>query len=94
MISFMANPIHAIEIRGEVAYGDFEWTADNFAGFYYDIDDNIGTEKLTTIITEGNKLQEPCGIVYTTTTQRKDFDYEDWGFYNVIGFQAKKYFAG
>ncbi|MDD4161735.1 MAG: S-layer protein domain-containing protein [Methanothrix sp.] len=82
------------EIRGQVATGDFVWTAKNFAGFYYDIDDDLGTETLTTTITEGNKLQEPNGIAYTTTVQKNDFDFEDWGFYNVIGFQANKYFAG
>ena len=71
-----------------------EWTAQNFAGFYYDIDDNLGTEKIITTITEGNKLQEPNGVTYTTTVQKNDFDFADWGFYNVIGFQANKYFAG
>jgi S-layer protein (TIGR01567 family) len=82
------------EIRGQAATGNFEWTAQNFAGFYYDIDDDLGTEKLTTTITEGNNLQEPDGIVYTTTVQKNDFAFADWGFYNVIGFQANKYFAG
>ncbi len=83
-----------LEIRSQVANSNFEWSAQNFAGFYYDIDDDLGTEKLTTSITEGNKLQEPYGVTYTTTAQKNDFDFEDWGFYNVIGFQANKYFAG
>ncbi len=82
-----------IEIRGQVATGNFEWTADNFAGFYYDIDDDLGTETLTTTITEGNKLEEPNGITYTTTAQKNDFDFEDWGYYNVIGFLGQRYFA-
>ena len=82
------------EVRGQVATGNFEWNAQNFAGFYYDIDDDLGTEKITTTITEGNKLQEPNGVAYTTTVQKNDFDFADWGFYNVIGFQANKYFAG
>ncbi|MFA6372906.1 MAG: S-layer protein domain-containing protein [Methanothrix sp.] len=86
--------INTCEIRGQITTGNFEWTAQNFAGFYYDIDDDLGTEKLTTTITEGNKLQEPTGITYTTTVQKNDFDFENWGFYNVIGFQANKYFAG
>ncbi|MFZ2472149.1 MAG: S-layer protein domain-containing protein [Methanothrix sp.] len=89
-----ADDSNGLEIRGQVATGNFEWTARNFAGFYYDIDDDLGTEKLTTLITEGNKLQEPSGITYTTTVQKNDFDFADWGFYNVIGFQANKYFAG
>ncbi len=53
-----------------------------------------GTETLTTTITEGNKLQEPNGVTYTTTAQKNDFEFEDWGCYNVIGFLAEKYFAG
>jgi len=89
-----AMVVGAVEIRGQVATGNFEWTAQNFAGFYYDIDDNLGTEKITTTVTENNKLQEPNGIVYTTTVQKNDFDFADWGFYNVIGFQANRYFAG
>jgi hypothetical protein len=40
-ISFMAIPIPAVEIRSSVATdwfnnGSFVWTADDFAGFYYD----------------------------------------------------------
>jgi S-layer protein (TIGR01567 family) len=82
-----------VKICGQVATGNFEWNAQNFAGFYYDIDDNLGTEKITTTITDG-KLLEPTGIVYNTTTQKKDFDFADWGFYNVIGFLGDRYFAG
>jgi len=92
--AMVVGAVDSVEIRGQVATGNFEWTADNFAGFYYDIDDDLGTETLTTTITEGNKLQEPNGITYTTTAQKNDFDFEDWGYYNVIGFQANQYFAG
>jgi S-layer protein len=81
------------EIRGEVVTGDFTWISQNFAGFYYDIDDNIGTEQKTTTITEGNKLQEPTGIQYTTTAQPKAFEFVDWGYFNIIVFIGKPYFA-
>ncbi|HPT19439.1 MAG TPA: S-layer protein domain-containing protein, partial [Methanothrix sp.] len=92
--AMVVGAVDTVEIRGQVATGNFEWSAQNFAGFYYDIDDDLGTEKITTSITEGNKLQEPNGIAYTTTAQKNDFDFDAWGFYNVIGFQANKYFAG
>ncbi|MDD4448043.1 MAG: S-layer protein domain-containing protein, partial [Methanothrix sp.] len=36
----------------------------------------------------------PSGVTYTTTVQKNDFDFADWGFYGVIGFQANKFFAG
>ena len=93
-IVHVGESVDFVEIRGQVATGDFEWNAQNFAGFYYDIDDDLGTEKIITTITEGNKLQEPNGIAYTTTVQKNDFDYAEWGFFNVIGFQANAYFAG
>jgi S-layer protein (TIGR01567 family) len=82
------------QIRGSVATADFTWNPQNFAGFYYDIDDDVGTEQLTTTITEGNKLVEPTGIQYTTTAQKQAFKFKPWGFYNVIGFNAAPYFAG
>jgi S-layer protein (TIGR01567 family) len=92
----VVGAVDLVEIRGQVATGDFTWTPQNFAGFYYDIDDDIGTESLTTTITEGNKLSgdAPYGVKYVSTAQQKEFEFEDWGTYNVIGFMAKKYFAG
>ncbi|MCJ7444695.1 MAG: S-layer protein, partial [Methanotrichaceae archaeon] len=82
------------EIRGTVATSDFIWNPQNFAGFYYDMNDNIGTEHITATITEENKLQEPSGIVYSTAAQRTAFKFEGWGYYNVIGFMAEPYLAG
>jgi S-layer protein (TIGR01567 family) len=85
-----------VEIRGTVATGTNTWNADNFAGFYYDIDDNIKTEEITVTVDEGKKVSGdvPRGVVYKTTATADDFDFEDWGSYNVIGFLAEKYFAG
>jgi S-layer protein (TIGR01567 family) len=82
------------EVRGSIATGDFEWNPQNFAGFFYDIDDKLGTETLRTTITGDNKLQEPNGVNYTTIAQKKDFAFEDWGQFNIIGFLSKEYFAG
>jgi S-layer protein (TIGR01567 family) len=85
-----------VEVRGQVATGDFEWNPQNFAGFYYDIKDDIGTETLATTITGDKKLSgdSPYGIKYTSTAQNKAFKFEDWGTYRVMGFLAEPYFAG
>jgi len=83
------------EIRGSVkdlGMGTVEWDVSSFAGFYYDIDNNLGTEKITMTIT-GNTLEEPTGIVYTTEAQLNDFDFEGWGSFHTIGFLADEYFA-
>jgi len=98
------------EIRGSVAgtFNDqsnldpadnsFTWNPQNFAGFYYDIKKDLGTETLTTTLTgdDGRMLSGdyPRGIIYTTSTQSKAFERALWGSYRMIGFQAERYFAG
>jgi len=85
-----------VEIRGPVATVEdgavYTWDPQDFAGFYYDIDDNIGTESITLTIT-GNVLDEPTGVVYQTKAQKDTFDYEEWGEFWTIGFLADEYFA-
>jgi S-layer protein (TIGR01567 family) len=85
-----------IEIRGQVATGDFTWTPQNFAGFYYDIDTNSGTESLSARVTDDHILSgsSPYGLTYQTTAQDGSFKFKDWGSYSVIGFLGKKCFAG
>lgn len=80
------------EVRGTAATDTFTWTADNFAGFYYDINDNLETESLRTSVTDG-ELAEPDGITYTTMAMTTSFQFEDWGSYGVIGFLGEKCFA-
>ena len=84
------------EIRGQVVSGtgDFTWDATNFAGFYYDIDDDISTESLSVSGIEGNVIPVG-GLVYTTQTKQVSYDYDKpaagWDKYNVIGFFAEQY---
>ena len=83
------------EIRGTIvdpAVGEFTWNPYNFEGFYYDIDDDLGTETMT-VRFDGDRIGEG-DIRYRTVPQSVQFDYEPWGSYNVIGFLAEKYFAG
>jgi S-layer protein (TIGR01567 family) len=85
------------EVRGTVINpartDSFTWTPYNFEGFYYDIDDDVGTESLDARISGGNKIEEK-DLIYQTGPQRIKFKFEDWGRYDVIGFMADKYFAG
>jgi len=88
-------------IRGPVATvvdATYTWGPQEFAGFFYDIDDNLGTEQITMTIT-GDALAEDVpagqdrGVIYRTTGQADDFEFEDWGEYITIGFLADQYFA-
>ena len=85
------------EVRGTVIDPSeqdyFEWTPYNFEGFYYDIDEDIGTERLKATITGGTKIEEG-DLIYSTSPSAVDFEFEPWGKYDVIGFMADKYFAG
>jgi S-layer protein (TIGR01567 family) len=85
------------EVRGTVINpaktDSFTWTPYNFEGFYYDIDDDVGTESIDAKISGGNKIEEK-DLIYITSPQRIKFKFEDWGKYEVIGFMADKYFAG
>ena len=72
---------------------EFTWTPYNFEGFYYDIDDDVGTESLQAKISGGSKIEEK-DLIYQTSPQPVKFKFENWGKYDVIGFMADKYFAG
>jgi S-layer protein (TIGR01567 family) len=69
------------------------WTHNNLAGFFYDLDNDLGNEKLTMVI-NGNTLEKPRGVVYATKSQEKKFEFEPWGKFKVIGFLGEEYFAG
>ncbi len=70
----------------------YTWNSHSFAGFYYNLDENLGTEKLT--ITDIDRTIEEGDLTYTTMPIEVDFEYPKFGKYQVIGFMADKYFAG
>ena len=82
------------EVRGTVTSTDFDWTPENFAGFYYDPDNNVGNEILSaTISDEILSGSPPYGLVYETRGQLKPFRFLDWGSFCVIGFLGKECFC-
>ncbi|WP_321420364.1 S-layer protein domain-containing protein [uncultured Methanomethylovorans sp.] len=82
------------ELRGTVSEDEaFEWTPLNFEGFYYNIDEGIGTEKLE-ITKLSSRTIDDGDLVYTSTPENVSFQYDNWGNFDVIGFMAEKYFAG
>jgi len=81
-----------VEIKGATAtlgLDEFTWNAPNFAGFYYDIDKNIGTEQITLRLFESDGATAVLsdmadangypGVVYMTTAQMKNFKFKPWG---------------
>ncbi len=82
------------EVRGTISNNEnsSEWTPLNFEGFYYNLDDDVGTEKLT--LNRTGTTVAKNGLEYITSAQPVSFKYSALGKYNVIGFMAEKYFAG
>jgi len=94
-IAMVVGAVENVDVRGQVATADSTWNSQNFAGFYYDIKDDIGTETLSTTLTDKNLSGDsPYGVKYETKAQSKEFKFEDWGAFNVMGFLADRYFAG
>ncbi|GFO96690.1 S-layer protein [groundwater metagenome] len=89
------------EARGTIYPVAKVWTPLNFGlniggtsvGFYYDMDEDIGTENLNIIERSGTSIPERK-LIYSTSPQEVSFDYSAFGKYQVTGFMADKYFAG
>ncbi|WP_321420474.1 S-layer protein domain-containing protein [uncultured Methanomethylovorans sp.] len=80
-------------LRGSVAEEEFKWTPMNFEGFYYNIDEGIGTESLTVEKIDDRTI-EKNKLEYKSKPEEVRFEHGEWGEFEVIGFLADKYFAG
>ncbi len=70
----------------------YTWDSHSFAGFYYNLDEDLGTEQLT--ISHIGRTINKGDLTYSTAPMEVDFEYSGFGKYQVIGFMADKYFAG
>ncbi|RZN31115.1 MAG: hypothetical protein EF813_12590, partial [Methanosarcinales archaeon] len=109
--------IDKIEVRGNlesIAIGDgandaIEWNATNFAAFWYDLDDNLQTEKLTlkagvlNATTDDRTIDEDA-LNYTTKPVYQQYELNEAGLllevgvanrtgYFIEGWMADKYVA-
>jgi S-layer protein (TIGR01567 family) len=72
----------------------YTWTPQTYSGFYYDLDTGEGSENMTIQLTSGSRSVERNGLRYETRPIETEFEYGNWGSYQVIGFMAERYFAG
>ena len=99
-------PVSAYEVRGTVyvtGSGTTTWTAQNFAGFYYDIDSNTQTSETLSINDNvEDRIIADGKLTYTTTPSDVNFTYSDEKglpvydqvrSYKVVGWQAEKWVA-
>ncbi|WP_340820239.1 S-layer protein domain-containing protein [Methanolobus sp. WCC4] len=85
------------EIRGTVeGDGPASWDYSSFAGFFYDLDDNQGTESLeifTSDLADGQRTIAEDELVYNTSIVQVDYEgaFDDDTQYPVMGLFAEKY---
>ncbi|MDD4497827.1 MAG: S-layer protein domain-containing protein, partial [Methanosarcinaceae archaeon] len=74
--------------------GTITINATSFAGFFYDIDDDVKTEELLITAketnTKGNKIAEG-DLKYVITPDDVDYEFEAFGNYSVAGFFAEEF---
>ncbi len=74
---------------------EYTWTALSYSGFYYDLDSGEGSETLTIKLdSDSDRSISDEDLEYVTTPINTDFEQDDWGSYQIIGFMAERYFAG
>jgi len=106
LASAMAVAAQEVDVRSTVhnlGETTVTWDPSTFAGFYYDINKNIGAENITFTLTGTDPASKTLsdtqdangnrGVVYSTQAQEAKFKFKPWGMYYVIGFLADKYFA-
>jgi len=88
------------EIKGDVKEtvigAEYSYDADDFPGFYYDLDDDLGTESLAIkILGQTNDWgSNYLDVIYRTYAERESFNFTKWGEYYAMGYLGEKYFAG
>ncbi|ATU08847.1 S-layer protein domain-containing protein [Methanohalophilus portucalensis] len=72
----------------------YTWDGRSFSGFYYDLETGDTSESMTTTIDVGGHEIEEDNLLYRTESITKEFEFNGWDEYQIIGFMAEKYFAG
>lgn len=76
-----------VEIRGTVATGTFEYNYTSFAGFWYDLDEDLTSETLNVTITGARDAT----ITYRCDPATQTHENTLLGDYDIIGLFAEKY---
>ncbi len=96
LVALLTAAADGVEVRGPVAEvvegATYSWTAQDFGGFYYDLDHDIGREKLSLAISGGRV--DVSEAVYTSRAEEEPFEFSRWGSRMTLGFLGEARFAG
>ena len=90
---------------GSIGFAEARWNHENFAGFYFDDEEDLGTESLILYMSEDgiispgrefimNDNRLGYGFKYTSFVEARGFQFKDWGEYYVVGLFGQPWFAG
>lgn len=89
-----------------VSQAKARWDYKNFSGFYYDPEENLGSEGLLihnlsgrdiksfNFREEDGVMKRTAGMEYVALTQPAEFRFKRWGHYYMLGFIGQPWFAG
>jgi uncharacterized protein involved in high-affinity Fe2+ transport len=85
------------EVRGQVFDPALDasphtWTPQNFAGFYYDVDNDLQSEELSAEVTAPNTIADD-NLTYSASRVKTSYKNPEIGDYFVIGWFAENYMA-
>ncbi|MBN1323485.1 MAG: hypothetical protein JW986_05725 [Methanotrichaceae archaeon] len=80
------------EIRGAVRRwtGSVSWDPQSFSGFYYDLDNDSGVERLGL---DAGAIEGGVAVKYLTSPKERRFAMPLWGWYRSIGFLGEDHLA-
>ena len=86
------EPVEAAFVRGHPSTGSGIWRADDFGGFYYDLDLGQGGEQLA--VSAVGRSAEKGRVVYSSQAWPRQFEYSAWGSYRAVAFFGQLCLAG
>lgn len=90
--TYAQEPVETAILRGHLSSGNGVWRADDFGGFYYDLDKGQGGEQLA--ISADGRAAEKGHVVYSSSAWSRRFEYSPWGNYSAVAFFGKLCLAG
>jgi len=90
---------------GSIGYAEAKWNYQDFSGFYFDDEKNTGTESLMLYRTDNrsigpiyvfimNGTRLGYGLKYDSHAEPVEFEYDDWGTYDMISLFGQLWFVG
>ena len=88
---------------GSIGNAQARWNYNNFTGFYFDDENQIGSESLIISKTEGRRIMPTRldshgrlldGLQYTAFPEPIEFEFKDWGQYVVVCLFGQLWFVG